>query len=87
MILTQHGIGSLVTGGGGGTESTMWTKNNVPTGLETLHDFKDGQGLVPAVPYDNASVTNDVTSIKVISYFGTDNASFTNDVIDIQEIV
>ena len=64
-----------------------WTKTNVPAGVQTLHDFGDGAGPVPAIPFDNASVTNDVIQMKVISHFGTDNASVTNDVIDIQEVV
>jgi len=84
MILT-HGANSL-SRGGSSSETTEWTKANVPAGVETLHDFGDGQGLVPAIPFDNAGVTNDAISIKVVSHFGTDNASVTNDVIDIQDV-
>lgn len=84
MILT-HGANSL-TSGGNSSETTEWTKTNVPAGVETLHDFDDGQGVVPAIPFDNASVINDAISIKVVSHFGTDNASVTNDVINIQEV-
>ena len=63
-----------------------WTKTNVPAGVQTLHDFGDGLGPVPAIPVDNAGFSNDVVNIKVISYPVTDNAGLTNDVVNIKVI-
>ena len=63
-----------------------WTKDNVPAGLQTLHDFGDGAGPVPAIPYDNAGLANDVINVKVISHYGTDKAGISNDVINVKVI-
>ena len=63
-----------------------WTNVNVPEGLQTLHDFGDGLGPVPAIPVDRAGIDNEVTNVKVISHFGTDNASIENEVIGIKVI-
>ena len=51
-----------------------WTKQNVPTGVQTLHDFGDGDGLVPASPVDSSSIRNDV--LKTIAFpLNTDKCS------------
>ena len=63
-----------------------WTNTNVPAGVQTLHDFGDGAGPVPAIPVDNAGLSNDVINVKVISHFGTDNAGLSNDVINVEEL-
>lgn len=64
-----------------------WTKQNVPAGLQTLHDFGDGAGPVPAIPFDAAAVTNDAIKIIPISSFGSDSASVTNEAIEITEVI
>ena len=43
-----------------------WTKQNVPAGLQTLHDFGDGLGPVPAVPLDSAGISKEI--VKIDSY-------------------
>ena len=43
-----------------------WTKTNVPAGLQILHDFGDGSGLVPAVPLDSAGISKEL--VKIDSY-------------------
>jgi hypothetical protein len=40
-----------------------WTKTNVPAGVQTLHDFGDGAGLVPAVPLDSAGISKELAKI------------------------
>ena len=62
-----------------------WTKQNVPAGVETLHDFGDGLGPVPAVPVDACGVRNDITG--VITYpVNTDACGVRNDIISIEVI-
>ena len=41
-----------------------WTNIDVPDGTRTLHNFKDGQGKVPAVPYDETTTSNAIESVK-----------------------
>ena len=41
-----------------------WTKTNVPAGLQTLHDFGDGAGPVPAIPVDNGSDKSEILSMN-----------------------
>ena len=56
-----------------------WTNQNVPAGVETLHDFGDGLGPVPAVPVDACGVRNDITG--VITYpVNTDACGVRNDI-------
>ena len=43
-----------------------WTKDNVPEGVQTVHDFGDGQGAVPAIPVDSCGVRNYI--IGVVTY-------------------
>lgn len=64
-----------------------WTKTNVPAGVQTLHDFGDGAGPVPAIPFDAAAVTNEAIKIMPISSFGSDSASITNEAIEITEVI
>ena len=42
-----------------------WTNIDVPDGTRTLHNFKDGQGKVPAVPYDETITSNEIIKVKV----------------------
>ena len=43
-----------------------WTNIDVPDGTRTLHNFKDGQGKVPAVPYVKLRQTFNVTISRII---------------------
>ncbi len=49
-----------------------WTKQNIPQEVQTVHDFGDGAGSVPASPVDTSSIRNDV--LKTIAFpLNTDN--------------
>ena len=39
-----------------------YTNEDVPNGTKTVHDFNDGQGEVPAVPYDETLVNDSIIS-------------------------
>ena len=58
-----------------------WTNSNVPAGVQTVHDFGDGLGPVPAIPTDAAGIRNDITA--VVAYpVQTDSCGVRNDIID-----
>ena len=60
-----------------------WTKDNLPVGVQTLHDFGDGSGPVPAAPVDSCGVRNDI--IDVIVYpVNADSCGVKNDIIDVE---
>ena len=62
-----------------------WTNQNVPAGVEILHNFVDGLGPVPAVPVDACGVRNDITG--VIAYpVNTDACGVRNDIISMEVI-
>jgi hypothetical protein len=63
-----------------------WTKENVPTGVRTLHDFGDGEGSVPAAPVDNSSIQNVVIHLAPITV-GRTTASISNNVIGVTGLV
>lgn len=42
-----------------------WTNVDVPDNTRTLHNFKDGQGKVPAVPYDETLTSNGIAATKI----------------------
>ena len=52
-----------------------WTKTNVPAGVQTLHDFGDGAGPVPAIPYDNGSDKSEILSITSFKRLYQDSMS------------
>ena len=63
-----------------------WTKNNVPTGVQTLHDFGDGAGPVPAIPLDSAGVYNEITNVNCY-VLNKENCGVSNEIIDITEVL
>ena len=61
-----------------------YTNNSVPAGVEILHDFDDGLGEVPAIPYEDTAISNTVVRIKPnISKFATDDCGISNTVVNI----
>ena len=42
-----------------------WTDDSVPDGTKTLHNFKDGRGKIPAIPYDNTEMTTGISNVEV----------------------
>lgn len=42
-----------------------WTDDSVPDGTKTLHNFKDGRGKIPAIPYDNTEMTTGILNVEV----------------------
>ena len=77
----MHGLTATL-----GRVKQLWTNVNVPNGVQTRHDFRDGQGKVPAIPVDNAGISNEAINVKAISYFGTDNAGISNEAINVKAI-
>ena len=62
-----------------------WTKQNVPAGLQTLHDFGDGAGPVPAIPVDNAGIRDEI--MKVNAYeLHNDNAGIRDEIMNVLEV-
>lgn len=62
----------------------LWTDRDVPSGVETTHDFKDGRGAIPAVPIDNTGMRNGIVYSKAdFRFYGgsPDNAGIRNDII------
>lgn len=41
----------------------LWTSDQVPDGTLTRHNFKDGKGKVPAVPYDEVSTGTGLANV------------------------
>ena len=66
----------------------QWTNQNVPAGVETLHDFGDGLGPVPAIPVDSASLRCDLVGIKKDYQYreGTDSASLRCELVNVEPI-
>ena len=57
-----------------------WTNQNIPAGVQTVHDFGDGLGPVPAAPVDSCGVRNDITA--VVAYpVNTESCGVRNDII------
>lgn len=52
-----HGLTSTI-----GRIKQLWTKENVPAQASTLHDFRDGDGWVPAAPVDEGGVNNRIAT-------------------------
>lgn len=48
-----------------GRVKQLWTKEDVPSGVQTTHDFKDGDGLVPAIPLDEVTVNTELSKMTV----------------------
>lgn len=67
FIKLLHGLHSVV----GAIQKYIqhWTNVDVPDGTRTVHNFHDGQGKVPAVPYDESMSSNGVFSVSTDSKF------------------
>ena len=52
-----------------------WTKTNVPAGVQTLHDFGDGAGPVPAIPTDVGTDVSEILSMTAIKSVYQDTMS------------
>lgn len=63
----------------------LWTKDNIPAGVQTRHDFKDGTGLVPAAPMDACGIENTVLQAVHIDIH-RDGCGIRNEAISIVEI-
>ena len=61
-----------------------WTNQNVPAGVETLHDFGDGLGPVPAVPVDACGVRNDIIDVARLP---EDKCGLRNDIISMEPVI
>ena len=53
-----------------------WTNIDVPEGTKTIHNFKDGQGKVPAVPYDETTNSINIESVKIDNKLANSNDDF-----------
>ena len=63
-----------------------WTDDSVPDGTLTLHNFKDGQGIRPAVPLDEINSSNNIVNVKTDSKFehGSDNVTSSENVLKVE---
>lgn len=77
FIKLLHGLHSVV--GAISKYLQHWTNVDVPDNTRTSHNFKDGQGKVPAVPYDETLTSNGIASAKI-----DDNYVHTSD--DVEQV-
>lgn len=63
-----------------------WTDDSVPDGTLTLHNFKDGQGIRPAVPLDEINSNNNIVNVKTDSKLehGSDNVTSSENVLKVE---
>lgn len=52
-----------------------YTNVNVPAGVQTLHDFGDGLGPVPAIPTDGSTDVSEIISMAAIKRVYQDTMS------------
>ena len=62
MIFT-HGINSILRA------IFRWTKSDIPSDVSTRYNFKDGEGVVPAVPLDFISVKSAIDKCALRNTF------------------
>ena len=67
-MVSTHGIDSTLRA------YHRWTKDDLPSEVYTVHDFKDGNGFVPAVPFD---IVTEKECITKLSETRIDNSTIT----------